>query len=103
MQPLIDKAKLLQSLVDTYDVEGGQSVSTAKIYKMIRAQKVEEFPTTYFIPTMDGDGMRCEACNTDFDIWTFIPWNFCPSCGANILNSDYFERDDKGYWRIKHD
>jgi len=56
MKPLIDKAKLLQELVESYDIESGDKISPVKIYNLILAQKEEEPLIGYWYPARDGDG-----------------------------------------------
>ena len=103
MKPLIDKAKLLQELVESYDVEAGQSVSAAKIYNLIRSQKEEEPLIAYWYPDMDGDGWRCSNCNHDICYLSFEgDWeHFCRNCGAQMMNCGDFTIEDKRSWRIK--
>lgn len=99
MKPLIDKARLLQELVDNYDLEGGTKISPIKIYSLIRNQPLAAANISYWIPSIDGDGVRCEACNADIDLWSFNDFPFCPYCGAEMMNSNESYRDKNGYSR----
>lgn len=99
MKPLISKAKLMQEIVDTYDVEAGQQVSVVKLYNMVRAQPEENPDTGYWLPSMDGDGVYCSSCGSDCDLWSFDAYAYCPRCGSYQLNYNDFHRDDRGYWR----
>ena len=105
MKPLIDKAKLLQNLVNTYDVEVGQQVSSSKIYNMIRSQKDVELEqlTAYWYPDIDGDGWRCSNCNHDIYYLSFGGEHekFCRNCGAEMINANEFICEDKQTWRLK--
>lgn len=104
MEPLINKAKLLQNLVDSYDVEMGQKISSAKVYNIIRAQPEVnlEHLTAYWYPDMDGNGWRCSNCNHDICYLQFEGnWEkFCRNCGAEMINADDFICENKT-WRLK--
>ena len=105
MQPLINKAKLLQKLVESCDVEAGQQISASKIYNMIRSEpdvELEEL-TAYWYPDMDGDGWRCSNCNHDICYLSFEgTWEkFCRNCGAAMINANDFICEDRKTWRLK--
>ena len=103
MRPLIDKAKLLQELVETYDVEAGEKISAAKLYNLVRAQKEVEPLIAYFYPAMDGDGWVCSNCGNDICYLQFEGENehFCRNCGAEIINANDFYIEGKQSWRIR--
>jgi len=62
MKPLIDKAKLLQELVESYDVESGDKISPVKVYNLILAQKEIDPSIGYWYPARDGSGWVCSVC-----------------------------------------
>lgn len=103
MRPLIDKAKLLQELVESYDVEAGQQISAAKLYNLIRSQKEVEPVVGYWYPAMDENGWICSNCGGDVCYLQFEGQNerFCRYCGAMMINAEDFELQDKKDWRIK--
>lgn len=105
MEPLINKAKLLQSLVNNYDVEMGQEISSAKIYNLIRAQPEVEIKhnTAYWYPAMDGDGWCCSNCNHDICYLQFEGnyEKFCRHCGAEMINAKDFICEGRKAWRLK--
>lgn len=103
MKALIDKAKLLQELVESYDVEAGEKISAAKLYSLVLAQKDEEPSVGYWIPARDGDGWVCSVCNHDICYLSFDgPYErFCRNCGSMMINHDEFISENKGAWRLK--
>ena len=103
MRPLIDKAKLLQELVESYDVDAGEKISTSKIYNLILNQKEEEPLISYFYPARDGDGWRCSNCGEDICYLLFngVKERFCRYCGAEIINADQFTQEGDHAWELK--
>lgn len=103
MKSLIDKAKLLQELVESYDVESGDKVSPVKIYNLILAQKEEEPLIGYWYPARDGDGWICSNCGEDICYLEFEGERerFCRNCGAEMINAPEFSCADKRAWRLK--
>ena len=103
MKPLIDKAKLLQELVESYDIEGGDKISPIKLYNLILAQKDVEPTIGYWYPARDGERWICSncgeyICNEEFN----GPYEcFCRHCGAEMLNVSDFTCKNKRAWRLK--
>lgn len=102
MRPLIDKAKLLQELVESYDVEAGQQISVSKLYNLIRNQKNVEPTVAYWYPAMDENGWVCSNCGNDVCYLQFegAQEQYCRCCGAYMYNNDEFTCKDKEAWRI---
>lgn len=102
MKPLIDKAKLMQELVESYDIEAGQQISAAKLYSLIRAQKEVEPVIGYWYPAMDGDGWICSSCGEDVCYLSFDGQNehFCRHCGAMMINAEDFAIRNNKDWRL---
>lgn len=92
----------MQELTSQCDVESGEKISAAKIYRMIRAQKEEEPLTAYWYPDMDGDGWRCSNCNHDICYLGFEgTWEkFCRNCGAEMINASQFVCENNKAWRL---
>lgn len=97
MKPLIDQAKLLQTLVTSYDVEAGEKVSVAKIYNMILSAPTESPSEGYWYPAMDENGWRCSVCGHDICYNTFEGDDecYCKSCGSYMINHNEFMLDNK--------
>lgn len=103
MKPLIDKAKLLQELVESYDVSGGDKISPIKLYSLIRNQPIVNQNISYWIPSADGDGVICECCNTDINLWSFNDFPFCPYCGSQMANNLDIVHDKRGYSKFSEE
>lgn len=103
MKPLIDKAKLLQELVESYDVESGDKISPVKVYHLILAQKEIEPSIGYWYPARDGDGWVCSNCGENISCSEFRGERerFCRNCCAEMVNASEFFLDDKQAWRLR--
>ena len=103
MKPLIDKAKLLQELVESYDVESGDKISPVKVYNLILAQKEIEPFIGYWYPARDGSGWVCSNCGETISDSKFEGERerFCRGCGSDMINFPEFSRADKHAWRLK--
>ena len=103
MKPLIDKAKLLQELVESYDVESGDKISPVKVYHLILAQKEIEPSIGYWYPARDGDGWVCSNCGENISCSEFRGERerFCRHCGSDMINFPEFSCADKRAWRLR--
>ena len=103
MKPLIDKAKLLQELVESYDVESGDKISPVKVYHLILAQKEIEPLIGYWYPARDGDGWVCSNCGENISDSEFRGERerFCHMCGSDMINFSEFSCTDKRAWRLR--